>query len=74
MTGAKEMAAVAETLCDTEIHETTYAEQGTFLPLGMWKAKGADTALIEASTCAADIRQHPQLGTCYRVSILTTGS
>lgn len=63
-----------ELLRTFEKHTTFYAESGKFLPLAVWARKGFDEERIKAEAGQGDIRYNvPQLGDCYRVSILCTG-
>ena len=52
----------------------TYAEEGTFLPLTVWAAKGFDSASIERLSLPENIRTHPVLGVVYRVALETAGT
>ena len=51
------------------IEEHTYAHDGEYLPLSVWKSRGFDSDLIEAEAEEADKRTYKQLGKCYRVKI-----
>lgn len=51
-----------------------FLHNGEFLPLSVWGTRGFDTERIASSTPAADTVEHPVLGKCYRVEILSTGS
>eukprot|EP00929_Paragymnodinium_shiwhaense_P038315 TRINITY_DN20261_c0_g2_i3.p1 TRINITY_DN20261_c0_g2~~TRINITY_DN20261_c0_g2_i3.p1 ORF type:complete len:671 (-),score=238.49 TRINITY_DN20261_c0_g2_i3:175-2187(-) len=56
------------------VNEEFFAENGSFLPLSVWKTKGFSEAKILQDATEDDIRRNlPMLGDCYRVKILTIG-
>ena len=70
--GAKEFRLkYAETLTNNHIERKKVGKHGESHPLGYWATLGYDVHGIEHNTPAEHITQHPQLGTCYRVAILT---
>ena len=61
----KEHAIV--TLTASKIERITGKIEGAYLPLSVYNAQGFDTESIRAH--CTDTKQHPILGTCYRVNI-----
>lgn len=55
-----------------ERHTDTFAENGEFLPLGVWQVRGFDTALIQAKSLPQDRQVHPILGDTYRLRLVST--
>ena len=53
--------------------EDNFSEGGAYLPLSAWAAKGFNIDNIERLSLAGDVKEHPVLGTVYRVRILTVG-
>ena len=62
-----------ELLSQYEEEEEFYVNNGEYLPLGVWAARGFDTKAIEEFTDEKDRRIHAVLGPVYRVKILSTG-
>ena len=54
-------------------HEKVYAENGQFLPLGVWETAGYNVDAIESESLECNKQINPILGLCYRVPILETG-
>ena len=52
-------------------HEKKYENGGVFWPIKKWKHEGFDEVAIEAGTSKEDIQQHPILGPCYRVPLMS---
>ena len=53
--------------------EVGWAENGEFLPLGVWKTNGWDIEAIEAKAAPEDMRMDPKYGfMLYRVNIHST--
>ena len=53
--------------------EDNFSEGGAYLPLTVWATKGFNIDNIERLSLAGDVKEHPVLGTVYRVRILTVG-
>ena len=49
--------------------EKAEGSTGDFLPLSVWQNKGYDTDAIQKNSLPEDIREHPVLGTTYRVHL-----
>lgn len=49
--------------------EDHWTNEGDFEPLGYWATKGYDIERVRLYTEAANVREHPVLGTTYRVVI-----
>ena len=73
--GARELLKKAkEVMHITEDAEAQYYQNGgNFLPLKIWETKGYDQAAIKSRSAAGDIREHPVLGTTYRLKIVEMG-
>ena len=50
-----------------------YMNGGEFLPLSVWATRGFDANVIKEKIAPEDCREHPVLGTTYRVKILSMG-
>ena len=74
LTGPQTVVLAKERFEVTQTEAEFYIDGGEFLPLGVWGARGYDIEAIKSKTLAADIREHPVLGTTYRVKILSTGN
>ena len=55
---------------DDTVHQ--FVQEGRFLPIGAWSVQGFDTAAIVNTNRPNGIREHPILGTTYRVRLITT--
>ena len=53
--------------------EAFYENSGGFYPLGWYEKQGFDTARIVAHTKPCHVREHPVLGTVYKVVIASEG-
>ena len=62
----------AELFHETRRVSEEFAENGAFLPLGVWGNQGFDQARIESLTPEEDKRMHPILGLTYRVKLEST--
>jgi hypothetical protein len=70
-----EVKAKGEQLMRTyQISEETFAENGEYLPLSVWSARGFDIARIQQDAGDGDLRRDVHmLGDCYRVKIYSAG-
>ena len=55
------------------MQERFYELGGKFLPLSVWEAKGFDAEQIATRSADADMEEHPVVGMCYRVAIISSG-
>ena len=65
---AEEMLNISE-----DIEAQYYQSGGKFLPINVWTIKGYDAVAIKAKSAPEDIREHPVLGTTYRLKIIELG-
>ena len=65
---AEEMLNISE-----DIEAQFYQNGGKFLPLDVWMRKGYNAEAIKTKSAPDDIREHPVLGTTYRLKILELG-
>ena len=56
-----------------DTQEQYYQNGGKCLPLAVWEKKGYDPELIKSRSAPDDIREHPVLGTTYRLKIVELG-
>jgi hypothetical protein len=62
-----------EKLIATESHSEYYQQQGEWLPLSVWGARGFDVAAIERNTLPANRRSDVVLGEVFCVALQTNG-
>jgi hypothetical protein len=62
----------AERMHSSHTQATFAADQGTYLPLSVYKRRGFDTKLIKQY--CTDKKEHPVLGMTYRVMLASGGS
>jgi hypothetical protein len=67
--GFQETLAQVEAVIATNSMSETFAENGEFLPLGVWATRGFNATDIETLTEPGDKKVHPILGMTYRVRI-----
>ena len=56
-----------------ELQAQYYMNGGEFLPPSVWATRGFDANVIKEKIAQEDCREHPVLGTTYRVKILSMG-
>ena len=73
MSGSDIMALCSRQVSTALTTEVGWAENGEFLPLGVWKTNGWDIEAIESKAAPEDMRMDPKYGfTLYRVNIHST--
>ena len=71
---ASDVVVKAENLLERfEEQSNHYVNDGEWLPLGVWAARGFDATAIEMKTPKHDVMVHSVLGKVYRVPLLKTG-
>jgi hypothetical protein len=63
--------SAAESIVARDSESITYAEGGTFFPLGVWKQQGFDPDAIERGNAPEDRKEHRILGPTFRVPLTT---
>ena len=56
-----------------DVEAQYYRSGGKFRPLDVWTRKGYDADAIKTKSAPEEIREHPALGTTYRLNILELG-
>jgi len=71
--GPAAVSFAKERLQKYESHNSYYQDGGEYLPLSVCSSRGFDADAIKLHSQPEDVKEHSVLGTCYRVSILSTG-